>query len=90
MSKNKRIKVPPTEIPIIGKKPMPPQGQLPSVAEIMGIIENVIIAIEDLKTKVEIIEKTKPSEINVYVRDFRGDIEERLKKLERPGRCEDK
>ena len=86
MSKKQKTRVPPTEIPIIGKKPTPPQGQLPSVAEIMGIIENVIIAVEDLKTKVEIIEKTKPSEINVYVRDERGNIEERLTKLEKPGR----
>lgn len=77
MSKNKKVNVPPTEIPIIGAKSGRPQrepmtGQLPSVAEIMGIIENVIIAVEDLKTKVEIIEKTKPSEITVYVRDERG------------------
>ena len=72
MSK-KQIRVPPMEIPVIGKKKPTQTGQqqLPSVAEIMGIIENVIIAVEDLKTKVEIIEKTKLSELTVHVYDGR-------------------
>lgn len=73
MNKKQKPRVPPMEIPVIGKK-SPPTGQqqMPSPAEIMGILENVIIAVEDLKTKVEIIEKTKPSEINVYIKDERG------------------